>query len=557
MESFSKTDAITYPLVSAAVLTSLYLIIKLLEDPALLNLILRWWFYFFSVFAVSRLVSDVLHVAHTFIFPKLYSSGGKIWAVDQKNRKAVVWRDGSSDSVRNSPLPGIFSTLPLPNTFLSSLWAYRKFPDKKLTIKLFVRRLIAVRYHLDIFGAIGLLVALSAMAFETFVRKVWWIHNLFGFAFCYNSLILMSPTSFSIGTILLVGLFFYDIIMVFYTPMMIGVAKAIDVPIMLMIPRPKGVDEDPSVRSFGVLGLGDVVLPGIFIGLALRFDLYLHYLAKQHVFKRISSAAMFKHLGLEHYASAENPKDALDEVRTHARYVSPTKNWANQFWTASYRLPATIDLDLGVFRKTYFNASILGYILGMVATQIALHFSDHPQPALLYLVPGVLGAVWLTALWRGELKTMLDYTEDIEDGNVKSTKENKDGKKRSKKANGLFRSSEHGEAIARRQLKAYGIEDGESGSEADTEAPADNTSTATADKTTQSKSEDNKGGNKHHRDKHRILILFSISTHAPLKRGKGREKDGVGKKEPKEIPKWALPNKESNEELPKKRQRIS
>ena len=36
----------------------------------------------------------------------------------------------------------------------------------------------------------------------------------------------------------------------------------------------------------------------------------------------------------------------------------------------------------------------------------------HGQPALLYLVPGVLGALWLTGLVRGEVKDMWTYTED-------------------------------------------------------------------------------------------------------------------------------------------------
>jgi minor histocompatibility antigen H13 len=37
---------------------------------------------------------------------------------------------------------------------------------------------------------------------------------------------------------------------------------------------------------------------------------------------------------------------------------------------------------------------------------------DHGQPALLYLVPGVLGTLWGTALVRGEWKLMWEYTED-------------------------------------------------------------------------------------------------------------------------------------------------
>jgi minor histocompatibility antigen H13 len=48
----------------------------------------------------------------------------------------------------------------------------------------------------------------------------------------------------------------------------------------------------------------------------------------------------------------------------------------------------------------------------MSATEIAMHYSDHAQPALLYLVPGVLISLLLTATFRGELKVMWLYTEE-------------------------------------------------------------------------------------------------------------------------------------------------
>jgi minor histocompatibility antigen H13 len=102
--------------------------------------------------------------------------------------------------------------------------------------------------------------------------KAWWLTNLIGFGFCYGTLQLMSPTTFWTGSLVLLGLFIYDITMVFYTPMMVTVATKLDVPIKLVFPGPK---------HGGMLGLGDVILPGIMMALALRFDLYLHYLNKE------------------------------------------------------------------------------------------------------------------------------------------------------------------------------------------------------------------------------------------------------------------------------------
>ena len=70
--------------------------------------------------------------------------------------------------------------------------------------------------------------------------------------------------------ILLSGLFFYDIFWVFGTDVMVTVAKSFDAPIKLLFPN-----TIPSLPP-SMLGLGDIVIPGFFIALMLRFDLFLH-----------------------------------------------------------------------------------------------------------------------------------------------------------------------------------------------------------------------------------------------------------------------------------------
>ena len=62
---------------------------------------------------------------------------------------------------------------------------------------------------------------------------------------------------------------------------MVTVATQLDIPAKLLFPRPRGPGEDPTKRAMSMLGLGDVILPGMMIGFALRFDLYLFYLRKQ------------------------------------------------------------------------------------------------------------------------------------------------------------------------------------------------------------------------------------------------------------------------------------
>ena len=49
----------------------------------------------------------------------------------------------------------------------------------------------------------------------------------------------------------------------------------------------------------------------------------------------------------------------------------------------------------------------------MIATLLVMSIWQHAQPALLYLVPGVLLSIWSTSLVRGEVKEMWNYTEEV------------------------------------------------------------------------------------------------------------------------------------------------
>lgn len=85
---------------------------------------------------------------------------------------------------------------------------------------------------------------------------------------------MLSLGSYSIGCILLGGLFFYDIFWVFGTDVMVTgifpffslfktllkllVAKSFDAPIKLLFPK----DIFAEVFEFSMLGLGDIVIPG-------------------------------------------------------------------------------------------------------------------------------------------------------------------------------------------------------------------------------------------------------------------------------------------------------
>jgi len=179
-------------------------------------------------------------------------------------------------------------------------------------------------------------------------QKHWLANNVLGLAFCVQGIEMLSLGSFKTGAILLCGLFVYDIFWVFFTPVMVSVAKSFDAPIKLLFPTAD------SARPFSMLGLGDIVIPGIFVALALRFD------------------------------------------------VSRGK------------------------KSQYFNSAFLGYTVGLVLTIIVMNWFQAAQPALLYIVPAVIGFLAVHCIWNGEVKQLLAFDESktatSEDDDAKSSK---------------------------------------------------------------------------------------------------------------------------------------
>ena len=55
-------------------------------------------------------------------------------------------------------------------------------------------------------------------------------------------------------------------------------AKSFDAPIKLLFPRMP--DAVTGERSYSMLGLGDIVIPGIFVALILRYDVLQRHTSK-------------------------------------------------------------------------------------------------------------------------------------------------------------------------------------------------------------------------------------------------------------------------------------
>ena len=103
------------------------------------------------------------------------------------------------------------------------------------------------------------------------IKKHWIANNLFGLAFSISGIEFLQLNSVLNGCILLGGLFFYDVFWVFGTDVMVTVAKSFEAPIKLIMPQDLP-EQGLAAGNFAMLGLGDIVIPGIFVALCLRID---------------------------------------------------------------------------------------------------------------------------------------------------------------------------------------------------------------------------------------------------------------------------------------------
>ncbi|OBT68436.1 hypothetical protein VE03_02866 [Pseudogymnoascus sp. 23342-1-I1] len=380
----TPSDAIMFPILAGFTLSGLYFLIKWLKDPALLNQILGYYFSTLGVFGVGKLATDALNVSTSVVFPNMWSAKGQIYHINQTLSAQLIESPSPSPETKihrrfveekTNPFPSIFSRIRFPARITKRIWAVRALFNQHWIFRGYIHGVLSVKSRVRLNDALGFFIGVACIALYNMNGKPWYLTNLMGFGFCYGSLQLMSPTTFWTGSLVMGGLFIYDIIMVFYTPLMITVATTLDAPMMLVVPGP---------NRGSMLGLGDIVLPGIMIGLALRFDLYLHYLRKGQASSDVALPS----------------------------YKKPTASQTGDlFWTSRHASLRPAALADAAFRKTYFHAALTGYVAGMGVTLAVLNIWNHAQPALLYLVPGVLIALWGTALVRGEIGVMWRFTE--------------------------------------------------------------------------------------------------------------------------------------------------
>jgi len=269
-------------------------------------------------------------------------------------------------------LAGVSAVANTLEPFFAPLFTSANWKDKKhlihFNIPSILRKLVAeegqteFRMHFSKQDVVSHLVGLALAAY--FLKtKDFTIHNLFGISFSIQAIRLVSLGQFINAFILLWGLFVYDVFWVFGTDVMVTVALSFEAPAKIIFPQ----SFEPWKQ--GILGLGDIVIPGIFVALCLRFDDFLHRRAAKKAHHRMN---------------------------------------INIFES---------------FPKPYFYTVSINYLFGLGATALAMHWMKAAQPALLYLVPFTTISVALVALIKGQMKDVFAYSEDDEDKKKEEIKE--------------------------------------------------------------------------------------------------------------------------------------
>ncbi|KAF9576804.1 hypothetical protein EC968_003311 [Mortierella alpina] len=202
------------------------------------------------------------------------------------------------------------------------------------------------------------------------VTQHWIVSNVFGICLALGAIQLLALDSFKTGLFFLIGLTLHDVAWALEAKVLASVARSFSLPVKVIFPRLLLGLPAGQAYQFVALGLGDIAIPGIFAALCLRFD--------------------------QHRAGTKNP---------------------------------ALGRSTG-FRKPYFTACLVAYALGLGSFFYTTDLLNISQPALLYLAPACILSVFMTAVVRGEMKSVFGYVSEAGLKVAKARKEADEKRKR-------------------------------------------------------------------------------------------------------------------------------
>ncbi|XP_065182967.1 minor histocompatibility antigen H13-like [Sycon ciliatum] len=273
VDVISTKDAMMFPVFASCALLGLYIVFKALGEQYV-NWLLNIYIFIFSSLALSRALNVILRPILSKLVPKrsfyflvaemeptqqgelrkqIYTVTG---AFDEKTSRAESYAETQKEQEAEEVAAGS----------RSSESESAETSDKKVQIK----DPIVAEESFDFISVICLVLAFGFGCWYLF-QKHWFANNVLAFSFAVNGIEMISLNKVTNGCILLGGLFFYDVFWVFGTDVMVTVAKSFNAPIKLVFPMDL-LENGWFAKNFALLGLGDIVIPGVFVALLLRFD---------------------------------------------------------------------------------------------------------------------------------------------------------------------------------------------------------------------------------------------------------------------------------------------
>ncbi|KAK4533974.1 hypothetical protein CCYA_CCYA20G4047 [Cyanidiococcus yangmingshanensis] len=227
--------------------------------------------------ALADLERDVIGRADALRFPLIASLGllGLFLAIRYLPPRLVQWLLGAYVSM--AALVSLTSTLsPLLDMIEARL---RRSRARSLGI-LLSQRLSLLNDTLAFHGRDLVSMAVAASLLYAYRGanglSAAMLNNVFAASLGVAGIDLLAIGDFQTAVVLLLGLFLYDIFWVFGSEsifgdnVMVSVARGIDGPFKFVFFRPR--TRLGATRETSMLGLGDLVIPGLFVALMLRFD---------------------------------------------------------------------------------------------------------------------------------------------------------------------------------------------------------------------------------------------------------------------------------------------
>ncbi|KXS12732.1 hypothetical protein M427DRAFT_71851 [Gonapodya prolifera JEL478] len=259
---------------------------------------------------------------------------------------------------------------------------------------------------------VGLALGAGVAAWWCVERKkgyIWVVQDVLGICFVANVIKAVGVPNLMVSTILLSLAFMYDAFFVFITPLftssgtsvMESVARGVgtsgeSVPLLWVVPRL--ADE---LGGKAMLGFGDVVIPGLVVAMAGGWDGALRMVWKAVGGRRVEDG---QRQGEAATSATSTAVPAPVERRPSGSSSAPSSTPSTNSVTALTGVASpSAPTASKVPRSWYLVLTSVAYVLALVICFVVVALTGKGQPALVYIVPLILGTIYAHAWWRGEV----------------------------------------------------------------------------------------------------------------------------------------------------------